>query len=164
MFDNLLYVYYHLLSSCRYFVLDPEVGQLQYHLNELGKSQRPARGSLPLLGAMVVSCAEHPYMFTIQATTGDAYKLRGKTTGPSVFGGRGFSLIRLGNKRRTLSSGKQHVNKGLQLCSLMDGRAPCDTQDALLASVSVACGVTADAALQDPGPFVWRVECDVSTI
>ncbi|XP_056290378.1 oxysterol-binding protein-related protein 10-like isoform X2 [Pseudoliparis swirei] len=60
----------------RYFVLDPEVGQLQYHLNELGKSQRPARGSLPLLGAMVVSCAEHPYMFTIQATTGDAYKLR----------------------------------------------------------------------------------------
>ncbi|XP_034384387.1 oxysterol-binding protein-related protein 10 [Cyclopterus lumpus] len=60
----------------RYFVMDPEVGQLQYHLNELCKSQRPARGSLPLLGAMVVSCDEYPYMFTIQSTTGDAYKLR----------------------------------------------------------------------------------------
>ncbi|XP_068590717.1 oxysterol-binding protein-related protein 10 [Cebidichthys violaceus] len=60
----------------RYFVLDPEVGQLQYHLNELGKSQRPSRGSLPLLGALVVSCDEYPYMFTIQSTTGDAYKLR----------------------------------------------------------------------------------------
>ncbi|KAM6936663.1 oxysterol-binding protein-related protein 10-like [Lycodopsis pacificus] len=60
----------------RYFVLDPEVGQLQYHLNELSKSQRPPRGSLPLLGAMVVSCDEYPYMFTIQSTTGDAYKLR----------------------------------------------------------------------------------------
>ncbi|KAK9513273.1 hypothetical protein VZT92_026819 [Zoarces viviparus] len=60
----------------RYFVLDPEVGQLQYHLNELSKSQRPPRGSLPLLGAMVVSCDEYPYMFTIQSTAGDAYKLR----------------------------------------------------------------------------------------
>uniref|UniRef100_A0A8C9ZJA1 Oxysterol-binding protein n=1 Tax=Sander lucioperca TaxID=283035 RepID=A0A8C9ZJA1_SANLU len=62
-----------------YFVLDPEVGQLQYYLNELSKSQRPPRGSLPLLGAMVVSSADFPYMFTIQSTTGDSYKLRGKT-------------------------------------------------------------------------------------
>ncbi|XP_037639488.1 oxysterol-binding protein-related protein 10-like [Sebastes umbrosus] len=60
----------------RYFVLDPEVGQLQYHLNELSRSQRPPRGSLPLLGAMVVSSDEYPYMFTIQSTTGDSYKLR----------------------------------------------------------------------------------------
>ncbi|XP_031178674.1 oxysterol-binding protein-related protein 10-like [Sander lucioperca] len=60
----------------RYFVLDPEVGQLQYYLNELSKSQRPPRGSLPLLGAMVVSSADFPYMFTIQSTTGDSYKLR----------------------------------------------------------------------------------------
>ncbi|KAA8591991.1 hypothetical protein FQN60_017365 [Etheostoma spectabile] len=59
-----------------YFVLDPEVGQLQYYLNELSKSQRPPRGSLPLLGAMVVSSADFPYMFTIQSTTGDSYKLR----------------------------------------------------------------------------------------
>ncbi|XP_074510567.1 oxysterol-binding protein-related protein 10-like isoform X2 [Sebastes fasciatus] len=60
----------------RYFVLDPEVGQLQYFLNELSRSQRPPRGSLPLLGAMVVSSDEYPYMFTIQSNTGDSYKLR----------------------------------------------------------------------------------------
>uniref|UniRef100_G3NKB9 Oxysterol-binding protein n=1 Tax=Gasterosteus aculeatus aculeatus TaxID=481459 RepID=G3NKB9_GASAC len=64
------------LSSCRYFVLDSEDGQLQYHLNELSKGQRPPRGSVPLLGAMVVSCDEYPYMFTIRSTSGDAYKLR----------------------------------------------------------------------------------------
>ncbi|XP_059195876.1 oxysterol-binding protein-related protein 10 [Centropristis striata] len=60
----------------RYFVLDPEVGQLQYYLNEHNKSQRPPRGSLPLLGAMVVSNNDFPFMFTIQSTTGDYYKLR----------------------------------------------------------------------------------------
>ncbi|XP_029359577.1 oxysterol-binding protein-related protein 10-like [Echeneis naucrates] len=60
----------------RYFVLDPEVGQLQYYLNELSKSQQPPRGSLPLLGAMVVSSEEFPFMFTVQSTTGDSYKLR----------------------------------------------------------------------------------------
>ncbi|XP_063735203.1 oxysterol-binding protein-related protein 10-like [Eleginops maclovinus] len=60
----------------RYFILDPEVGQLQYHLNELSKSQRPPRGSMPLLGAVVVSADEFPYMFTIHSTTGDSYKLR----------------------------------------------------------------------------------------
>ncbi|XP_037310088.2 oxysterol-binding protein-related protein 10-like [Pungitius pungitius] len=62
----------------RYFVLDPEVGQLQYHLNELSKGQRPPRGSVPLLGAMVVSCDEYPYMFMIRSTSGDAYKLRAR--------------------------------------------------------------------------------------
>uniref|UniRef100_A0A3B4X9Y8 Oxysterol-binding protein n=1 Tax=Seriola lalandi dorsalis TaxID=1841481 RepID=A0A3B4X9Y8_SERLL len=62
----------------RYFVLDPELGQLQYYLNELSKSQRPPRGSLPLLGAMVVSSDEFPFMFTFQSTTGDSYKLRGE--------------------------------------------------------------------------------------
>ncbi|GLD48580.1 oxysterol-binding protein-related protein 10-like protein, partial [Lates japonicus] len=64
-------------ASClQYFVLDPEVGQLQYYLNELSKSQRPPRGSLPLLGAMVVSSNDFPYMFTVQSTTGVSYKLR----------------------------------------------------------------------------------------
>ncbi|KAG7235495.1 hypothetical protein INR49_002631 [Caranx melampygus] len=60
----------------RYFVLDPELGQLQYYLNELNKGQRPPRGSLPLLGAMVVSCDEFPFMFTFQSTTGVSFKLR----------------------------------------------------------------------------------------
>ncbi|KAM9852596.1 oxysterol-binding protein-related protein 10-like [Aulostomus maculatus] len=60
----------------RYFVLDPEVDQLQYYRNELSRSQRPPRGSLALLGATVVSSDEFPYMFTVQSRTGDSYKLR----------------------------------------------------------------------------------------
>ncbi|XP_062254935.1 oxysterol-binding protein-related protein 10-like [Platichthys flesus] len=76
--EGVLRKYTNLLHGwqSRYFVLDPDVGQLQYYLNELSKSQRPPRGCLPLLGAMVVSSNEFPYMFTIQATTGDFYKLR----------------------------------------------------------------------------------------
>ncbi|XP_070768769.1 oxysterol-binding protein-related protein 10-like [Enoplosus armatus] len=76
--EGVLKKYTNLLQGwqSRYFVLDPEVGQLQYYLNEVSKSQHPPRGSLPLLGAMVISGDEFPYMFTIQSTTGDSYKLR----------------------------------------------------------------------------------------
>ncbi|XP_039973268.1 oxysterol-binding protein-related protein 10-like [Xiphias gladius] len=76
--EGVLRKYTNLLQGwqSRYFVLDPEVGQLQYYLNVLSKSQRPPRGSLPLLGAMVVSSDEFPFMFTFQSTTGDFYKLR----------------------------------------------------------------------------------------
>ncbi|XP_074539644.1 oxysterol-binding protein-related protein 10-like [Halichoeres trimaculatus] len=60
----------------RYFVLDPDAGQLQYFLNEVSKNQRPPRGVLPLLGALVASSDESQYMFTIKSTGGDSYKLR----------------------------------------------------------------------------------------
>ncbi|TNN24034.1 Oxysterol-binding protein-related protein 11 [Liparis tanakae] len=155
------------MLSILYFVLDPEVGQLQYHLNELGRSQRPARGSLPLLGAMVVSCDEYPYMFTIQATTGDAYKLRGKTRGPSVFGGRGFSLIGLGGKDVLCGLGS---SRSITVCSpLMDGGprvTPLTGRSVSVArsSLRAACGVPADALLQDPGPLSGGSNVVVSTI
>ncbi|KAM9352860.1 oxysterol-binding protein-related protein 10-like [Symphorus nematophorus] len=76
--EGVLKKYTNLLQGwqSRYFVLDPDVGQLQYYLNELSKSQRPPRGSLPLLGAMVVSSDEFPFMFTVQSTAGVSYKLR----------------------------------------------------------------------------------------
>uniref|UniRef100_A0A4W6CEE7 Oxysterol-binding protein n=1 Tax=Lates calcarifer TaxID=8187 RepID=A0A4W6CEE7_LATCA len=78
--EGVLKKYTNLLQGwqSRYFVLDPEVGQLQYYLNELSKSQQPPRGSLPLLGAIVISSNDFPYMFTVQSTTGVSYKLRGK--------------------------------------------------------------------------------------
>ncbi|CAJ1061852.1 oxysterol-binding protein-related protein 10-like [Xyrichtys novacula] len=60
----------------RYFVLDPEAGQLQYYLNDVSKTQRDPRGCLPLLGAMVVSSDDSQYMFTIKSTAGNTYKLR----------------------------------------------------------------------------------------
>lgn len=61
----------------RYFVLDPELGQLQYFLNEQSKTQKP-RGSLPLLGSSVAPSDEFPFMFTVYAVNGELFKLRGK--------------------------------------------------------------------------------------
>ncbi|XP_035650859.2 oxysterol-binding protein-related protein 10-like [Oncorhynchus keta] len=59
----------------RYFVLDPELGQLQYFVHEQGKSQKP-RGSLPLIGASVVQSDEAPHMFIVNSFNGELYKLR----------------------------------------------------------------------------------------
>lgn len=61
-------------------MLDPELGQLQYFVNEQGKSQKP-RGSLPLIGASVTPCDEAPHMFIVNSVNGELYKLRGMTSG-----------------------------------------------------------------------------------
>lgn len=63
---------------CRYFLLDPDLGQLHYFVNEQGKSQKP-RGSLPLIGASVTQSDEAPHMFIVHSVNGELYKLRGKT-------------------------------------------------------------------------------------
>ncbi|XP_056877104.1 oxysterol-binding protein-related protein 10 isoform X2 [Takifugu flavidus] len=59
----------------RYFLLDPDLGQLHYFVNEQGKSQKP-RGSLPLIGASVTQSDEAPHMFIVHSVTGELYKLR----------------------------------------------------------------------------------------
>ncbi|XP_026088371.1 oxysterol-binding protein-related protein 10-like isoform X1 [Carassius auratus] len=59
----------------RYFVLDPNVGQLQYFVSEHGRSQKP-RGSLPLIGASVMSSDEAPHMFIVSSANGELFKLR----------------------------------------------------------------------------------------
>uniref|UniRef100_A0A9J7X437 Oxysterol-binding protein n=1 Tax=Cyprinus carpio carpio TaxID=630221 RepID=A0A9J7X437_CYPCA len=59
----------------RYFVLDPDVGQLQYFVSEQGRSQKP-RGSLPLIGASVMSSDEAPHMFIVSSANGELFKLR----------------------------------------------------------------------------------------
>ncbi|XP_059364239.1 oxysterol-binding protein-related protein 10-like [Carassius carassius] len=69
-YTNLLQGWQH-----RYFVLDPELGQLQYFINEYSKNQKP-RGSLPLIGSSVAPSDEIPYMFTVCAANGDFFKLR----------------------------------------------------------------------------------------
>lgn len=60
-------------------MLDPELGQLQYFVNEQGKSQKP-RGSLPLIGASVTTSDEAPHMFIVNSVNGELYKLRGMTS------------------------------------------------------------------------------------
>uniref|UniRef100_H2T566 Oxysterol-binding protein n=1 Tax=Takifugu rubripes TaxID=31033 RepID=H2T566_TAKRU len=59
----------------RYFLLDPDLGQLHYFVNEQGKSQKP-RGSLPLIGASVTQSDEAPHMFIVHSVNGELYKLR----------------------------------------------------------------------------------------
>lgn len=58
-------------------MLDSELGQLHYFVNEQGKSQKP-RGSLPLIGASVTQSDEAPHMFIVNSANGELYKLRGK--------------------------------------------------------------------------------------
>ncbi|CAM4640158.1 unnamed protein product [Leuciscus chuanchicus] len=59
----------------RYFVLDPDVGQLQYFVHEQGRSLKP-RGSLPLIGASVTTSDEAPHMFVVSSANGELFKLR----------------------------------------------------------------------------------------
>ncbi|XP_066540205.1 oxysterol-binding protein-related protein 10 isoform X1 [Hoplias malabaricus] len=75
--EGILNKYTNLLQGWqnRYFVLDPELGQLQYHLNEQSKNQKP-RGFLPLIGSSVVQSDEFPFMFTVYAANGELFKLR----------------------------------------------------------------------------------------
>ncbi|XP_031667683.1 uncharacterized protein LOC116359258 [Oncorhynchus kisutch] len=75
--EGVLNKYTNLLQGWqnRYFVLDPDMGQLQYFVNEHSKNQKP-RGSLPLIGASVALSDELPHMFTVHSATGEAYKLR----------------------------------------------------------------------------------------
>ncbi|XP_051720410.1 oxysterol-binding protein-related protein 10 isoform X2 [Ctenopharyngodon idella] len=75
--EGVLNKYTNLLQGwqSRYFVLDPELGQLQYFINEHSKNQKP-RGSLPLIGSSVALSDEFPFMFTVFAANGDLFKLR----------------------------------------------------------------------------------------
>lgn len=75
---TLLLLFWPVASLRRYFVLDPESGQLHYFVNEQGKSQKP-RGSLPLFGASVTPSDEAPHMFVVNSVNGELYKLRGES-------------------------------------------------------------------------------------
>lgn len=77
---------------CRYFVLDPDLGQLHYFVSEQGKSQKP-RGSLPLVGASVTQSDEAPHMFVVHSVNGELYKLRGKPSWKAQAGRVGLAFI-----------------------------------------------------------------------
>ncbi|XP_049329128.1 oxysterol-binding protein-related protein 10-like [Astyanax mexicanus] len=75
--EGVLSKYTNLLQGWqnRYFVLDPELSQLQYFVSEQGRSQKP-RGSLPLIGASVTPSDEAPHMFIVSSANGELFKLR----------------------------------------------------------------------------------------
>ncbi|XP_071383606.1 oxysterol-binding protein-related protein 10-like [Centroberyx affinis] len=92
----------------RYFVLDPELGQLQYFVNEQGKSQKP-RGSLPLIGASVTPSDEAPHMFIVNSVNGELYKLRASDAKEQQFW---ISQLQACARRHSDSSAKVRKLKG----------------------------------------------------
>uniref|UniRef100_A0A3Q2X304 Oxysterol-binding protein n=1 Tax=Haplochromis burtoni TaxID=8153 RepID=A0A3Q2X304_HAPBU len=92
----------------RYFVLDPELGQLQYFVNEQGKSQKP-RGSLPLIGASVTTSDEAPHMFIVNAVNGELYKLRASDAKEQQFW---ISQLQACARRHSDSSAKGSSSSG----------------------------------------------------
>ncbi|XP_022535921.2 oxysterol-binding protein-related protein 11 isoform X2 [Astyanax mexicanus] len=59
----------------RYFVLNNEAGLLEYFVNEQSRGQKP-RGTLPLAGAVISPSDEDSHTFTVNAISGEQYKLR----------------------------------------------------------------------------------------
>ncbi|GAA6086800.1 oxysterol-binding protein-related protein 11 isoform X1 [Tachysurus ichikawai] len=59
----------------RFFVLNNEAGLLEYFVNEQSRHQKP-RGTLPLAGAVISPSDEDSHTFTVNAISGEQYKLR----------------------------------------------------------------------------------------
>ncbi|XP_058476017.1 oxysterol-binding protein-related protein 10 isoform X2 [Solea solea] len=108
--EGVLSKYTNLLQGWqnRYFVLDPELGHLQYFVNEQGKSQKP-RGSLPLIGASVTPSDEAPHMFIVNSVNGELYKLRASDAKEQQFW---ISQLQACARRHSDSSAKVRKLKG----------------------------------------------------
>lgn len=65
--------------QARWFILNPEIGTLEYYLSESDKHER-ARGSIQLAGAVISPSDEDSYTFTVSPASGESYKLRATDT------------------------------------------------------------------------------------
>ncbi|XP_069838583.1 oxysterol-binding protein-related protein 11 isoform X2 [Dendropsophus ebraccatus] len=63
----------------RFFVLNNEAGLLEYFVNEQSKNQK-ARGTVQLAGAVISPSDEDSHTFTVNAASGELYKLRASDT------------------------------------------------------------------------------------
>uniref|UniRef100_A0AAR2M647 Oxysterol-binding protein n=1 Tax=Pygocentrus nattereri TaxID=42514 RepID=A0AAR2M647_PYGNA len=75
--DGYLMKYTNLVTGWQYrfFVLNNEAGLLEYFVNEQSRLQKP-RGTLPLAGAVISPSDEDSHTFTVNAISGEQYKLR----------------------------------------------------------------------------------------
>ncbi|XP_014007127.2 oxysterol-binding protein-related protein 11 isoform X1 [Salmo salar] len=75
--DGYLMKYTNLVTGWQYrfFVLNNEAGLLEYFVNEQSRPQKP-RGTLPLAGAVISPSDEDSHTFTVNAISGEQYKLR----------------------------------------------------------------------------------------
>ncbi|POI33433.1 hypothetical protein CIB84_002813 [Bambusicola thoracicus] len=62
----------------RFFVLNNDAGLLEYFVNEQSRHLKP-RGTLQLAGAVISPSDEDSHTFTVNAASGEQYKLRGTT-------------------------------------------------------------------------------------
>lgn len=72
------YLVYLLCYPCRFFVLNNDAGLLEYFVNEQSRHLKP-RGTLQLAGAVISPSDEDSHTFTVNAASGEQYKLRGRT-------------------------------------------------------------------------------------
>lgn len=72
------YLVYLLCYHCRFFVLNNDAGLLEYFVNEQSRHLKP-RGTLQLAGAVISPSDEDSHTFTVNAASGEQYKLRGRT-------------------------------------------------------------------------------------
>lgn len=68
-----------LYHHCRFFVLNNDAGLLEYFVNEQSRHLKP-RGTLQLAGAVISPSDEDSHTFTVNAASGEQYKLRGRTS------------------------------------------------------------------------------------
>nr|XP_057907607.1 oxysterol-binding protein-related protein 11-like [Doryrhamphus excisus] len=75
--DGYLMKYTNLVTGWQYrfFVLNNEAGFLEYFVNEQSRPQKP-RGMLALAGAVISPSDEDSHTFTVNAISGEQYKLR----------------------------------------------------------------------------------------
>ncbi|MED6259926.1 Oxysterol-binding protein- protein 11 [Ataeniobius toweri] len=75
--DGYLMKYTNLVTGWQYrfFVLNNDAGLLEYFVNEQSRPQKP-RGMLPLAGAVISPSDEDSHTFTVNAISGEQYKLR----------------------------------------------------------------------------------------
>ena len=64
----------------RYFVTNSQLGMLEYHIlqPEVASSNGKPRGALSLSGAVIAPSIDDDLTFSVNATNGEIYKLRGK--------------------------------------------------------------------------------------
>lgn len=101
-----------LRHCCRFFVLNNDAGLLEYFVNEQSRYLKP-RGTLQLAGAVISPSDEDSHTFTVNAASGEQYKLRGRTT---VLGGT-FPLEALLSSTCGCCSGLGCVSKSKRTCA-----------------------------------------------
>ncbi|XP_073408019.1 oxysterol-binding protein-related protein 11 isoform X2 [Dendrobates tinctorius] len=107
----------------RFFVLNNEAGLLEYFVNEQSKNQKP-RGTVQLAGAVISPSDEDSHTFSVNAASGDLYKLRASDTKERQ---HWVSRLQICTQHHTEAIGKNHPplkSRSFSLASQGSGSSP----------------------------------------